>query len=55
MNIKLETRRLRDLEENIELLENTNTLHPFAMAETIHYNKHKAKAVEDKILNYLML
>ena len=54
MNIKKETQYLRDIEVNIEILENTYTLHPLALAETIHYNKHKAKRVEDRIVKELM-
>jgi len=54
MNIKKETQYLRDIQDNIQILENTKTLHPFALAEAIHYNKHKAKRWEDRIINFLM-
>ena len=54
MNVTLENQILTEYKEHIELLENTKTLHPYALAEAIHYNKHKAKKQEDKIVNYLM-
>jgi hypothetical protein len=54
MNVKKESQRLTDLNNNIEVLENTKTFHPFAMAYILHTNKHLADKKETEILNFLM-
>ena len=54
MNLEKENQRLNALNDNIEILESTKTLHPFAMAYILHTNKHLAKDQETRILNYLM-
>ena len=53
MDIKLETIKLRELQDNIELLKSTKTLHPLVISKLINTNKILADKKENFILNEL--
>ena len=51
MNLKEENQKLNALYDNIEILEDTYTLHPLAMAYILRTNHRLADAQYNKILN----
>ena len=52
MNLEKENQKLNALNDNIEILEGTYTLHPLAMAYILRTNHRLADAQYNKILNH---
>lgn len=53
MNISYELDKLHEINNHIEVLENTNSKHPFTLWKVLYDWKHKALVKEQEIVDWI--